>query len=55
MWKLGLEQKIWKFIERNEQYREKFKTWQHRLEETLELKAQKFIGHDKQQREENKV
>lgn len=28
--------------------RKKFKTWQHGLEETLELKAQEIKDHDKQ-------
>ena len=43
-----LEQKV-----KIEQQREKFKTWQHSLEERLELKIQGFIRYDKQQREEN--
>jgi hypothetical protein len=31
--------------------RAKFKTWQHGLEEALELKGQNFIGQDKRHRE----
>ena len=41
---------IQEFIGQNEQQREKCKTWQQGLEETLELKVQEFIGQDKQQR-----
>lgn len=31
----------------------KSKTWQHSIEETLELNAQEFLDHDKWQRVEN--
>jgi hypothetical protein len=47
---MAIEQKTKNFIDQTEQQREKFKTWQLSLEETLEVKAQDFIGHDKQQR-----
>ena len=45
-WDLGerLEQKFLKFIDEYEQQRDKFKTWEHSLEETLELRVQYFIG-----------
>lgn len=33
--------------------KEKFKTWQHGLQETQELTVQEFIGQDEQQREGN--
>ena len=48
-----LEQKMQKFTDETEPQRHKLKTWQHSLEETLELMVQEFIGQDKQQREEN--
>jgi hypothetical protein len=35
------------------QQREKFKNWQHTLEETLELKIRDFISCDRQQGEVN--
>jgi hypothetical protein len=47
-----LEQTLEKFIDETEQQRDK--TWQHSLEETLELKVQDFIGQDKQQKGEKK-
>lgn len=48
-----LEQKMDNFTDETEQQRKKFKTWQHGLEETLELKVQEFTGQDEKQREEN--
>lgn len=48
-----LEQKFQKSIDETEQQRDKPKTWQHGLEETLELQIQDFIGQNKQQKEEN--
>ena len=36
-----------------EQQREKFKTWQHGLEETLELKTQEIIAQNKRQKDAN--
>ena len=39
-----------KFIDESEQQRDKLKTWQHGLEETLELKVQDLIGQNKQQK-----
>lgn len=45
----GLEQPLEKFIDETEQQRDKLKTWQHSLEETLELKAQEIAGHNKQE------
>ena len=46
-----LEQKFLKFIDESEQQRDKLKTWQHSLEETLELKVRDLIGQNKQQKE----
>ena len=51
----GLKQKMQEFIEWHEPQREKFTTWQHGLEETLELKIQEFKGKDKRQREKMKI
>jgi hypothetical protein len=45
-----LKQKFQKFIDETEQQRNKLKTWQHGLEETLELKVQNFIGQNKQKK-----
>lgn len=48
-----LEQKMHNFTDETEQQRKKFKTWQHGLEETLELKVQEFIGQDEKQEMKN--
>ena len=48
-----LEERMQKFTDETETQRHKLKTWQHSLEETLELQVQGLIGQDKQQREVN--
>jgi hypothetical protein len=47
------EQRLQKFTDETEPQRHKLKTWQHSLEETLELQVQGLRGQDKQQREVN--
>ena len=51
LWKQ--EHKIQEFIEQHEQQKEKFKTCQRGLEETLELKTQEMIVQSKRQKDEN--
>lgn len=40
-------------MEQHEQQKEKIKTWQCSLEETLELKAQEIIDQNKRQKDQN--
>lgn len=42
-----MEQKTQEIIEQYEQQKEKFKTWQSGLEETLELKTQEIMDQNK--------
>ena len=53
LWKQGLKQKIEKSIEQHEHQKEKLKTWQCDLEETLELNSQEIIDQNKRQKGEN--
>ena len=48
-----MEEKTQEIIEQHEQQKEKFKTWQCGLEETLELKTQEIIDQNKRQKDEN--
>lgn len=48
-----MEQKTQEIIEQYEQQKEKFKTWQSGLEETLELKTWKIMGQKKRQKDED--
>lgn len=40
-------------MERHEKQKEKIKSWQSSLEETLELKTQEIIDQNKRQKDEN--
>ena len=42
-------------IEQHKQQIEKFKTWQHGLEDTLELKTQEIMNQNKRQKDENEL
>ena len=49
----SLEHKIQDNIEQYEQQKEKFTTWQHGLEETLELKTREIMDQNNRQKDEN--
>ena len=55
LWKNSLEHNMQKIIEQHEQQKENFKTWQHGLEETLDLKTQEFMDQNKRQKGENEL
>jgi hypothetical protein len=44
-----------KIIEQHEQQKENFKTWQHGLEETLELKTQEIMNQNERQNDKNEL